>query len=353
MARILIVDDEAVIRDTLEQTMRLDGHHCDLAESAASAMHLLAHETYEEEYDLILTDVNMPQMNGYEFLRAIMPRIESITPCIVITANGEAENVLRAIKVGAYDFIVKPWDLSDLRMTVRRGLQRREDLKFRRNYQRELEGRVEEALGEVKATYDATIGAIAALLEGKDTTTADHCERVRDLCSRVGRQMNLSLDGLHELELGAMLHDIGKHRIDIKILNKPGKLTDEEWVEMKKHPTFGADVCEMIPFLRGAADVVRNHHEKWDGSGYPAGLKGEAIPLSARIFMVVDAYDTITSKRSYKAAESPETAIAEIRRCAGAHFDPHVVEVFERIFPEIAIQTRQSMAARRDAFAVA
>jgi len=348
MYRILIVDDEDAVRGALAGQLEFDKHSCACAATAEDAIELLRYE----EFDLLLTDLRMPTMGGFDFLNKIKGQIEAVTPYIVVTGNGELQNAIQAIQVGAFDFVIKPWEWTQLRLTVRRALQRREDMKFRRNSELELRRQVTDALAESKATADATIVALAALLEGKDMTTGDHCERVRALCSRVGQSMSLPDDKLKDLELGAILHDIGKFKIDDAILRKPGKLTDAEWVVMREHPMYGAELCDRFMFLRGASDVVRCHHEKWDGSGYPAGLRGEAIPLSARIFMVVDAYDTITSKRSYKEAESPETAMAEIRRCSGAHFDPQIVEVFERIFPEIAARTRDSMGTRRDAFAV-
>src|SRR5207244_1630265 len=156
------------------------------------------------------------------------------------------------------------------------------------------------------------------------------------MCVHLATEMGLGTDRIRDLELGAMLHDIGKCRIPDAILNKPGPLTPAEWDVMRRHPDFGAEIVSKIDFLRGAGEVVRNHHEKYDGSGYPRGLAGASIPLAARIFMVVDAYDTITSKRSYKDPQTPELALAEIRRCAGSHFDPEVVESFGEIFPELA-----------------
>ena len=163
------------------------------------------------------------------------------------------------------------------------------------------------------------------------------------LCS--GRELGLGDDRVRDLELGAMLHDIGKCKIPDAILNKPGKLTPEEWDVMRLHPEYGAEIVERLEFLRGATEVVRCHHERWDGAGYPGRLAGEAIPLAARIFMVVDAYDTITSKRPYKEPQPPEAAIDEIRRCAGTHFDPEVVAAFERVFPEFAQATRARHAS--------
>ena len=344
MALILIVDDEEHIRDVLAGQLRAVSHECDLAEDGEEAVRLVR----EHEYDLIVSDINMPKMTGLEFLRTVVSQIEFVTPVIILTAYNDVGHAIRAIQVGAFDFVRKPWDIDEMRLAVNRALMRRADLKFRRSYQAELERRVQEAVADLKRAYDGTVVGFAALLEGKDANTADHCERVRALCARLAAEMNLGTDRVRDLELGAMLHDIGKFKIPDAILNKPGALTPEEWDVMRRHPDLGGEIVSKIDFLRGAVDVVRNHHEKYDGSGYPRGLRGEDIPLAARIFMVVDAYDTITSKRAYKDPQSPEHAVAEIRRCSGTHFDPAVVEAFVRVYPEIAVETKAGMAARRD-----
>lgn len=335
MALILLADDDEAVRGPLSAQLEALGHTCHLAEDGKIATGMVR----DNEYDLIISDIRMPVMDGLEFLRAVISRIESVTPCMILTGYNDVSHAIRAMQVGAYDFIRKPWDMQEMKISVNRALQRRADLKFRREYQVDLERRVQEAVAEIKNAYDNTVIGFAALLEGKDTSTADHCVRVRDLCTKLGREMNLGTDRVRDLELGAMLHDIGKCKVPDAILNKPGKLTPEEWDVMRLHPAYGAEIVERIKFLRGASEVVRNHHEKFDGSGYPRGLRGEEIPLAARLFMVIDTYDTITSKRSYKTAQEPEVALLEIRRCAGAHFDPVVVEAFERIYPEVAART--------------
>ncbi len=341
MARILIVDDEEVIRELLTRQLEPDGHVCETAVNGREAVD----KVQDTEYDLIISDVRMPEIDGLQFLRAVKPRIEHTTPCVLLTGFADISYAILAIQVGAFDYLRKPWEINELRIAVNRALQRRADLRFRRDYQADLERRVQEAVAQLKSAYDATVVGFAALLEGKDTGTADHCVRVRDMCSRLGREIGLGTDRVRDLELGAMLHDIGKCKIPDAILNKPGKLTPEEWDVMRLHPEYGAEIVERLEFLRGATEVVRCHHERWDGAGYPGRLVGEAIPLAARIFMVVDAYDTITSKRSYKDAQAPELALEEIRRCAGTHFDPAVVEAFERVFPEFAAATRAAAAA--------
>jgi putative nucleotidyltransferase with HDIG domain len=340
MARILIVDDEEVIRELLTRQLEPDGHVCETAVNGREAVG----KVQAAEYDLIISDVRMPEIDGLQFLRAVKSRIEHTTPCVLLTGFADISYAILAIQVGAFDYLRKPWEINELRIAVNRALQRRADLRFRRDYQADLERRVQEAVAQLKSAYDATVVGFAALLEGKDTGTADHCVRVRDMCSRLGREMGLGTDRVRDLELGAMLHDIGKCKIPDAILNKPGKLTPEEWDVMRLHPEYGAEIVERLEFLRGATEVVRSHHERWDGAGYPRRLAGEAIPLAARIFMVVDAYDTITSKRSYKDAQTPELALEEIVRCAGSHFDPDVVAAFQRVFPEFAATTRAASA---------
>lgn len=344
MSRILLADDDEAVRGPMSAQLRFMGHDVDLAENGKVAVsHVRANE-----YDLIISDIRMPLMTGLEFLNAVMPQVENVTPCMVITGYHDVNHAIAAMRAGAMNLLLKPWDLPDLKVAVKQGLARRAEMKFRRDYQADLERRIQEALADLKDGYDATVVGFAALCEGKDASTADHCVRVRDLCVRLGTEMGLGTDRIRNLELGAMLHDIGKMKIPDAILKKPGPLTPEEWVKMRMHAEYGAEICEKIAFVSRAAPIVRSHHEKWDGSGYPAGLSGEQIPLEARIFMVVDAYDAITSKRHYKEAQDPAHALGEIVRCSGTHFDPKVVEVFERIYGEISAATLAGMAARRD-----
>ncbi len=332
MAHILIVDDDEAVRGPLCGQLQALGHVCDQAVTGLEAVDRVR----ACEYDLIVSDIRMPEMDGLRFLQEVLPVIEFTTPCVILTGYNDVGHAIKAIQVGAFDFIRKPWDIYEMRIAVNRALTRRADLKFRRDYPTELERRVQEAVAELKRTYDGTVIGFATMLEGKDTTTADHCTRVKDLCVRLAREVGVPHGKMRDLELGAMLHDIGKFKVPEAIITKAGPLDAKEWTEMRRHPEYGAEIVEKIDFLAGASEVVLNHHEKYDGSGYPRGLRGEDIPLVARIFMVVDAYDTITSRRSYKEAQTPEEALREIRRCSGSHFDPGIVEAFERIYPLIA-----------------
>ena len=327
MGRILVVDDNESIREVLSELLAIQGHSCDLAENGAEGLQ----QVQEREYDVIISDLDMPGMNGIEFLTRIRPYTESTTPCMIITAYGEWDYAMDAIRLGACNFLQKPFEQADVTEAVRRALELREVYRLRHNYREQLERKLREKEEELQRTYDGTVIGFAAMMEGKDTSTMAHLFRVRDYCTLLAREMGVPEARMRDVQLGAMLHDIGKYRVPDAILTKPGPLDEEEWVVMRQHPSFGGEFVHRIPFLEGASEIILNHHEKYDGTGYPQGLKGEQIPLSARIFAVVDAYDAIVSERCYKAAQTSARAIAELRRCAGTQFDPRVVEAFERI----------------------
>jgi putative nucleotidyltransferase with HDIG domain len=332
MGHILIVEDEESIRDVLAQHLAMEGHSCDSAENADAGIR----KVQEREFDVIISDINMPGMNGIEFLRRIRPFVEFRTPCMILTAYDEWRYAMEAIRVGACNYLLKnPFDLNEVATAVDRALDLRKVYQFRHNYEKELERKLKEKEQELKRTYDGTVIGFAAMMEGKDSSTMAHLFRVRDYCTLLAREVGIPESRMRDVQLGAMLHDIGKYRVPDEILTKPGPLTEEEWKVMRRHPEFGADFVKRIPFLAGASEIIQNHHEKFDGGGYPRGLAGEEIPVAARVFMVVDAYDAIVSERCYKPKQSSATAIAEIRRCSGAHFDPHVVDAFERILPKI------------------
>ena len=290
------------------------------------------------EYDLIITDIRMPEMGGLDFLRKIESYVESRTPCMIITALADEPSVaVKAVRL-ACDFLSKPFEMKTIQEAVQRALVLREAWKFRQSYQEQLEKELVAKENELQQTYDGVLASFAAFLEGKDNgNTHAHCLRVRRDCTQVALALGLNdPEALRNLQLGAVLHDIGKHKVPNEILNKPGPLTPEEWVEMRRHPEYGAEFVKNIPFLEGAAEVILNHHERWDGGGYPRGLREEEIPLAARIFFVVDTFDTILSKRCYKDPRSPAEALEELRRNAGTQFDPQVVEAFERVYDKIA-----------------
>ncbi len=334
MARILLVEDEESLRDVLARYLQAQGHVCVHAENGEVGVHKVREDS--EGYDLIISDIEMPKMDGLAFLRRVQPYIESVTPFMILTAYDEWKYAMEAIRLGACNFLQKnPFDLAEIANAVERGLELRQVYALRHNYREELEHRLREKEEELRRTYDGTVIGFAAMMEGKDASTMAHLFRVRDYCTLLARELGVPDKRLRDIELGSMLHDVGKYRIPDAILTKPGSLTDEEWVVMRKHPEYGAQFVERIPFLAGATDVIANHHERYDGDGYPRGLKGDEIPLAARIFSVVDAYDAIVSERCYKPAQEPSVALAELQRCAGTQFDPDVVEAFVRAHPKM------------------
>src|SRR5438445_124038 len=256
----------------------------------------------------------------------------------------DVKTAIASLKLGAYDFIMKPVNVDELLIAADRALERRQLLIEHRHYQELLERRVEEATRglaqlnrELQDAYRTTLEALGSALDTRDVGTESHSRRVHGYAMATARVYGVPEPDLPALAHGVLLHDIGKIGIPDGILLKPGPLTDEEWKIMRRHPEIGRQLIEKIPFLQGAVPIVYCHHEKWDGSGYPQGLKGEEIPLGARIFMVVDAFDAMTFDRPYSKAQPFDVAKAEIKRCSGKHFDPTVVTAFFNV-PETLLE---------------
>src|SRR5437667_134779 len=260
----------------------------------------------------------------------------------------DVKPAIASLKLGAYDFIMKPVNVDELLIAADRALERRQLLIEHRHYQELLERRVEEATRglaqlnrELQDAYRTTLEALGSALDTRDVGTESHSRRVHGYAMATARVYGVPEPDLPALAHGVLLHDIGKIGIPDGILLKPGPLTDDEWKIMRRHPEIGKQLIEKIPFLQGAVPIVYSHHEKWDGSGYPRGLRGEEIPLGARIFMVVDAFDAITFDRPYSKAQPFDVAKAEIKRCAGKHFDPDVVTAFFNVPEALLAEIRR------------
>ena len=330
--RLLIADDDAGVRGVLEDFLGLE-YECEAVGSAEEALRLLD----TGDFQLVLSDISMPGMSGLE----LIPRVAEVSPdTLVITVSGshDIESAVGAMRAGAFDYIVKPFDLEHVRLAVRRALEHQRLLAAKRGYETYLERMIEQrtreldgALRSLERGYRMTLKALVAALETRDAETHGHSERVVAFSLRLGRELGLDREQMRSLEFGSLLHDIGKIGVPDAILRKPAPLTGEEWQEMRLHPEHGRQILCDIEFLEGASRVVAQHHERWDGSGYPLGLRGEEIDLNARIFAVADAFDAITSDRVYRGGRSYESALAELERCAGVQFDPLVVEAFGRV----------------------
>ncbi len=330
MEHILVVDDEEAIREVVTTLLESQGYHCTHAGNGKVAMQFLSGKSP----DLVLSDMVMPEMDGLRLLEWIRVHDKDI-PVIMVTAMHDLSTALEAIRRGAYDYILKPFEKDQLFMGVRRALEHRKLLVENRRYQQELEKLVEDrtaqlrgALEQLERSYDDTLEALGGALDLRDAETEGHCKRVTAFSMAICKTLQVEPDSLPEIARGAFLHDIGKMAIPDHILRKPGPLSPEEQEVMRTHCQVGHEMLSRVPFLRGVAGIVLAHQERFDGTGYPRGLKGEEIPLGARIFAVADTLDAMTSDRPYRSALSLEEAKDEIRRCAGTQFDPLVVKAF-------------------------
>jgi len=344
---ILCVDDEPMIREILREALEQEGHRVSEAENGRIALD----KVHEDNFDLIVTDVKMPVMDGFTLMKNLGDLTDQI-PVVVITSFGDIDVAVDAIRLGAYDYVVKPFNISQVTISVQRALERRRLLIENLQYKKSLEQKVVEKtidlirknkkleqqaklleglLRDLRESYEATLDAMVSAIESRDCETKHHCRRVQVYAVMLAQRLGVSPEQLVDISYGALLHDVGKIGVPDAILLKPGKLTDSEWEVMRRHTIIGHQMISRIKFLRGAALIVLHHHERWDGGGYPHGIVGEKIPLGARIFSIIDTFDAMTSRRPYKEALPIEHARKEIKRCAGTQFDPRIVEEFLRI----------------------
>jgi response regulator RpfG family c-di-GMP phosphodiesterase len=330
--RILIVDDEPEITAILSDLF-FGKYDCTTAGSAEQALALLG----SREYELVVSDITMTGMSGLDMI----PHVRSSFPntvVVMISGMQTVESAIDALRLGAFDYVMKPFDLRQVEAVVKRALEHQDLIVAKERYEGHLEELVEQrtaeldqALNSLEDAYRSTLKALTAALETRDLETHGHSERVVSYSMRLGTEYGLDRKLIKSLEFGSLLHDIGKIGVPDLILRKPAKLTPEEWVLMREHPLHGQQILRGIAFLEGAARVVAQHHEKWDGSGYPLGISGEEIDVCARIFSVADAFDAITSNRVYRKGKPYEAAAKELDEWAGKQFDPKVVEAFHRV----------------------
>jgi len=329
--RILVVDDEEPIREIITSMLTFANYQCRQAGSGKEALALL---NSGEEFELMLSDLMMADLDGIGLLERSKEKCPDM-PVVMVTAVHDISIALGAIRNGAYDYLLKPFEREQLLATVRRALENRRLKMENRKYQTDLESQVAArteqwhvALQEVERSYDITLEALGDALDMRDEETEGHSKRVTAFTIAIAREMGLASDEIRVIARGAFLHDIGKMAIPDHILRKPGALTPEEVSIMREHCYNGYQMLKKIPFLASACDIVLSHQEKYDGTGYPRGLRGEEIPLGARIFAVADTLDAITSDRPYRKAQSLTAAREEIQRWTGRQFDPEVVRVF-------------------------
>jgi putative two-component system response regulator len=319
-SQILIIDDEPVARLTLEGLLSPEPYDLHFAENGIQGLALAA----SIQPDVILLDVMMPNMNGFELCKIIRSTYAlNEVPILFITTLDDRNSRLAGIRAGADDFLSKPFDGLELVARLR-GMTRLNRYRLIAEQRRALEN----LNTELVTAYDKTIEGWSAALDLRDKETEGHTQRVTAMTVVLAQAHGLSDEQIKHMRRGALLHDIGKLGIPDSILLKPGKLTDQEWHTMRQHPVLAYQWLSQIAYLRAALDIPYCHHEKWDGTGYPRGLKGEEIPIAARIFAITDVWDALTSDRPYRQAAGHEQAYQYILSQSGLHFDPQIVELF-------------------------
>lgn len=322
-AKILVVDDEPSIVDVLTRFLSREGYEVVTAANGLQALERVS----QEQPDLILLDVTMPEMDGFTVCQRLKEdENTALIPITMLTGLDDREHRTRGIEAGADDFLTKPFEQSILRARIRPQL------------------RLKRLTDQLEHT-EGVIFMLAAAVEAKDAYTEGHLRRLRTYSEHLALAYGLSPAEVRAVRYGGVLHDIGKIGVDEAIIRKPGPLTPEETAQMRRHPEIGAQIISQMRFARDVAPIISGHHEYWDGSGYPLGLKGEEIPIGARIITIVDAYDAMTTDRPYRAALSDEEAIRRLQAGRGTQFDPDLLEVFLELIKTGKLLPEQVRAA--------
>ena len=328
-ALVLIVDDDVLLAQGLAEGLEEMGFACQVAYEGGKALRML----HQYHPAAMVIDIRMPGVDGIQVLqqaRACDPNIAAV----MLTALDYRRLAVEALKSGASDYLVKPVRLGELSTSLNRALERRRLIQKNRDYQADLEHKVASRAKELEEAHRATLAALVAALDLREGLAPSHSQRVTQYALAIAQRMGLDEAHLEAIRLGGPLHDVGKIGIPDAILRKPGPLTHEEMAEIKRHPQLGYQIVAKMEYLVPALPLVLHHHECWDGTGYPDGLQGDQIPLPARVFAVVDAYDAMTSDRVYRQAISKQEAIAELEAGAGSQFDPAIVVVMLEVLGE-------------------
>jgi len=346
-AKILVADDDVLVRSTLAKILEIFGHIAITVGDGASALELV-----DDSFDTIILDVNMPGMNGYETFAALNELHPDI-PVLFLTGGGSMQHVMKAMNLGAYDFLTKPiGDIDLFNVKIRRAIEKRMRTLEERNYKealeddirlkaRQLEEKNALLLAYSNSLENATVQMMSSLqnaMERKDDYTAGHTLRVTEYVMMAGQAMAMPEEDLLVLRRAAQFHDIGKLVIDLSCIQKDGHLSEQEWRLVREHPSVGSSIIEPLSFMVREQFIIRHHHERLDGKGYPDGLTGDQLDILTKIVIVADSFDAMTSQRNYRRNMNVDEAIAELFRCAGSQFDPTVVEAFAKSIVDFAPQ---------------
>ena len=320
---IMVVDDEEGVRDVLSRYVSRAGYQYITASDGIEALVLFK----DEDIALVLSDITMPGMNGLQLLDQIK-LLDPDMPVIMITALRDIDMAIQAMKRGAQDYIPKPFNFDAVSISIARALEKRRLILENRDYQRNLEEKVRERTREIEELFLNTVTSLAHSLEARDKYTSGHSERVADYSALIARNLDFSRREEKDVHLAGLLHDIGKIGIREAILNKKAKLNDQEYDHIKSHPVVAVRILEPITQLRRVLPAIKFHHERFDGKGYPDGLKGKEIPLGARILAVSDTFDAMTSERPYRSPYSLKETLQKMKQQSGHQFDPEILEIF-------------------------
>ena len=334
--QILIVDDEKITCNVIAQRLTREGYSCVTAHNGKEAFEYFC----KGNFSLVISDIRMPEKDGLELLRlvkAVRPNMKFI----IMTAYAEIDVAVEAMRLGANDLLIKPFELELAVFSVKKALEQKKMEEELESYHNNLKKLVEERTAKLQKTllvlkksHLDSVKVLAGAIDAKDPYTRGHSDRVRRMSMRIAAQLGFNQERQESLVFGALLHDIGKIGIRDEVLQKKGQLTPEEYQYVQQHPLIGVKIVEGIDFFKDKISMIRNHHEHYDGRGYPDGLIGEVIPLEARIIGVPDAFDAMTSLRPHRRAMPVEDVLLEMEKGKGRQFDPQILEIFlnEKIY---------------------
>lgn len=326
----LLVDDDPDVRQAMAHVLEAMGLSCIQAASGAEALGIL---DQVGEVPLLISDVSMPGIDGLQLLREVRRRYPDMA-VVMLSGVREAETAVECLLAGALDYITKPALLGEVRSRIQRALEKRDLLLQNRFYHQNLERLVDQQADRLKELFLEGVQTLVQALDAKDPYTRGHSSRVSHYALKIAERMGFTGQALEDVRLGAELHDIGKIGTREAVLRKPGPLTADEFTHITEHTVLGERI--LAPLSRAnptVLSIVRSHHERVDGAGFPDHLEGNRIPWAARIVAVADAFDAMTTDRSYRSSLAPATAFEELRSCSGSHFDKDVVEAFRAEFP--------------------
>jgi putative two-component system response regulator len=322
---VLIVDDVTLVRLSLHHILTKAGYRCREAEDVSGALAMLDEDTI----DLVLCDIQMPGASGLDLVKAIKPRIPD-TSVVMVSSLEDAETAIECLQQGAFGYVLKPYQPREILVQVNAALRRRMlEIAFR-GREAELAQKVREQTVAIRDSREEIALRLISASEHRDNETGMHVRRIGLYAAEMAQLLGWDQHGVDTIQAAAPMHDIGKIGVPDAVLQKPGALTEDEWVIMKRHTTMGATILKgsTVPFIQMGAHIAFGHHEKWNGTGYPKGLVGEAIKVEARITALVDVYDALSNRRHYKEPWPEDKVVELIRHGGGAHFDPCLVELF-------------------------